>query len=115
VIAANTSATVEQVNATTLLLIAAFTGLTPNSDVASASTGGSENATASAKSKVKITPIASHSKAKVQIKVGGGKYKTVKNATIKLGKGKSRTVSIKVTAENGATKTYKLKVTRAKK
>jgi hypothetical protein len=149
----NRSATVEQVNAATLLLIVSITGLVPKDEVSAVSvnTGSdlvktnilakskdaklkkiklskgklsgkfkasktSYKLKLSAKKKsVKITPVTNHAKAKVKIKVGNGKYKAVKSVKVKLKKGRSKTVKIKVTAENGVTKIYKVKVIRAKK
>jgi hypothetical protein len=67
------------------------------------------------KSAVKITPKKNFAKAKVQIRVGTGKFKTVKSVNVKVKKAKSKIVTIRVTAENGAKKDYKIKVSRAKK
>ena len=62
----------------------------------------------------KITATKAQSVAKVQIKVGKGKWKTAKAAKVKVAKGKSKTVKIKVTSENKSVKTYTVKVKRAK-
>jgi hypothetical protein len=64
---------------------------------------------------VKIKPVKSDAKAKLQIKAGDGRYKTATGVTVKLMKGRSRTVAIKVIAESGAAKVYRIKVTRARK
>jgi hypothetical protein len=69
---------------------------------------------AKGKNSVRITPTKNHSKAKLQIKTAGGKYKSVKSVTVKLNRGKSKTVKIRVTSESGAIKTYKVKVIRKK-
>jgi hypothetical protein len=127
-----------------MTLITAISGLVPDPDAGSANASGVEKSTdttlkkltvsagtlspkfkasvtsyklklAAKKGTVKITPVQNHSKAKVQIKIGSAKYKTVKSATVKLTKGKSKTVTIKVTAQNGAVKTYQVKVTRGQK
>jgi hypothetical protein len=66
-------------------------------------------------STVKITPVKNFSKANIQIKIGTGKYKSVKSVKVTLKKGKNKTIKIKVIAENGATKIYTVKVFRAKK
>ena len=64
--------------------------------------------------KVKLTPIKADSKAKLQIK-SGKKWKSVKSKTVSVKKGKSKTVTFRVVAEDGKTiKTYKIKVKRAK-
>jgi hypothetical protein len=69
---------------------------------------------AKGKNSVRITPTKNHSKAKLQMKTVGGKYKSLKSVTVKLNKGKSKTVTIRVTSESGAIKTYKVKVIRKK-
>jgi hypothetical protein len=63
----------------------------------------------------KITVAAFDKSAKVQIKVGKGKWKSVKKATVKLAKGKKTTVRIKVTAKGLKARTYKIAVSRAKR
>jgi hypothetical protein len=63
---------------------------------------------------VKITPTKSYKSAKMQIKVGKGKYKKVSAVKVKVGKGKQVTVSIKLSAKGAKTKTYKIKVKRRK-
>jgi hypothetical protein len=67
------------------------------------------------KASVKIKPVKSDAKAKLQIRTGNGSYKTAAGVTVKLKKGGSRTVAIKVIAESGAAKVYRIKVTRARK
>jgi len=62
----------------------------------------------------KITAAKAQAESKVQIKVGNGKFKDISKATVKVAKGKSKTIKIKVTAENGSSKTYTVKVKRAK-
>jgi uncharacterized repeat protein (TIGR02543 family) len=62
----------------------------------------------------KITVTKSYKSAKVQIKVGSGKYKTRTSATVKLKKGKSTKVYIKFTKKGMKTKTYKITVKRKK-
>jgi uncharacterized repeat protein (TIGR02543 family) len=69
-------------------------------------------------SSVRVRATKNAPKATIRVKVGSGKYKTVKsvNQIIKVGKGKSKTLYLKVTAEDGKTvKTYKIKIKRAKK
>jgi uncharacterized repeat protein (TIGR02543 family) len=63
---------------------------------------------------VKITPAKSYAGAKLQIKVGDGKYGTKKSVTVKLKKGKSKTVYIKLSKKGLKTRTYKIKVKRNK-
>lgn len=65
-------------------------------------------------SKTKISVKKAQNVAKVQIKVGKGKYKTKSSITVQVAKGKSKTVYIKVKAQDGKTKTYKVIVKRAK-
>jgi subtilisin family serine protease len=62
----------------------------------------------------KITPAKSYNAAKMQIKIGSGKYKKKSSVTVKLKKGKSTTVYIKLTKKGMKTKTYKIKVKRKK-
>jgi uncharacterized repeat protein (TIGR02543 family) len=69
-------------------------------------------------SSVRVRAAKHSSKATIRVKIGSGKYKLVKsvNQVVKIGKGKSKTLYIKVTAEDGKTvKTYKIKIKRAKK
>ncbi len=65
-------------------------------------------------SKTKIYAKKAQSTAKTYIKIGKGKYKSRSSITVKLNKGKSKTVYIKVKAQNGKTRTYKVIVKRAK-
>lgn len=66
---------------------------------------------ASAGKTVKITVNPSFNKATVKIKVGKGKWKKTKSVKVKASSKKSKTVYIKVIAQNNKTKkTYKLKV-----
>jgi len=62
----------------------------------------------------KITVAKAQTESKVQIKVGKGKFINASKTNVKLAKGKNTTVTVKVTAENGKSKTYKIKVSRAK-
>ncbi|MDR1042378.1 MAG: S8 family serine peptidase [Clostridiales Family XIII bacterium] len=63
---------------------------------------------------VKITGTKSSSGAKMQIKVGSGKYRTKSSVTVKLKRGKQATVQIKLTKKGVKSKTYKIKVKRRK-
>lgn len=65
-------------------------------------------------SKTKITPKKAQSVAKIKIKVGKGKWKSAKSATVKVAKGKTKTVKIKVISQSKSSKTYTVKVKRAK-
>jgi hypothetical protein len=63
---------------------------------------------------VKLTPVKSDPKATLQI-MSGGKWKTAKSTTVKVARGKSKTVTFRVVAQDKkTTKTYKVKVTRAR-
>jgi hypothetical protein len=68
---------------------------------------------AKTKASVKITPKATSTKSKIAIK-NGGKYKNVKSTTVKFNrKGQTKTISIRVTAEDKVTvRTYKIRVSR---
>ena len=64
--------------------------------------------------KVKLTPVTADKNATLQIK-SGSKWKTVKNKTVSVKKGKSKTIKFRVIAEDGKTiKTYKVIVKHAK-
>jgi alpha-tubulin suppressor-like RCC1 family protein len=69
---------------------------------------------AAKKTKVKVTPVKLESGATIQIK-SGSKFRTAKSITVKLAKGKSKTIQIKVLGKNGWERTYKLKISRKKK
>jgi uncharacterized repeat protein (TIGR02543 family) len=63
---------------------------------------------------VKITATKSYKSAKMQMKVGSGKYRTKSSVKVKLARGKSATVCIKLTKKGMKTKVYKVNVRRKK-
>lgn len=65
-------------------------------------------------SKVTLTPKKISSVAKTYIKVGDGSYKQITSKTLSLKRGKSSTVKIKVIAQDGSARIYKVVVKRAK-
>ena len=66
----------------------------------------------SRKSSVKLTPKIS-SKAKLYFKYAGKSYARIGSSkTVKVARGKSKTVYFKVVAQNGKAKTYKIVVKR---
>jgi len=66
------------------------------------------------KPSVTITAAKAHAGAKLQFKVGG-KWKTVDKLKVSLKRGQTKTVTMRVVAQDGKTiKTYKVKVTRNK-
>ncbi|MDR1790139.1 MAG: cadherin-like beta sandwich domain-containing protein [Propionibacteriaceae bacterium] len=66
------------------------------------------------KASVKLTFAKNDTKAKVAASTGGA-YKNVKSLTVKLAKGKTKTVKLRVTGSGGYVNTYTIKITRAKK
>ena len=65
-------------------------------------------------SSLKLTAAKVQSTTAIKMKVGNGKYKTTKSTYVKVNKGKSKTTYIKVTAQNGTSRIYAVKVSRSK-
>jgi uncharacterized repeat protein (TIGR02543 family) len=69
-------------------------------------------------SSVRVRAAKKSSAATVRVKIGSGKYKLVKsvNQLIKVGKGKSKILYVKITAEDGKTaRIYQIRIKRARK
>jgi flavin-binding protein dodecin len=66
------------------------------------------------KSTVKITPVKTDKNEKIEIRTANGKYRSVTSVNVKVVKGGNKTVWIKATSEDDATKTYKITVIRKK-